>query len=93
MLRSIYVRWECEPIGEGGAELPVVLGGGGDEAQEWREGDEVLTTLLLQMLFSKVTISGQQFHDKDGMEEEWNLKFQLKKLKFVALFCLKQQAF
>ena len=57
MLRSIYVRWECEPIGEGGAELPLVFGGGGDEAQEWREGEEVLTTLLLQMLLSEVTIS------------------------------------
>ena len=50
----------------------MLLGGGGDEAQEWREGEEVLTTLLLQMLFSKVTIRDQQFHDKDGMEDEWN---------------------
>ena len=71
----------------------MLLGGGGDETQEWREGEEVLTTLLLQMLFSKVTISDQQFHDKDGMEEEWNLKFQLQKLKLVALFCSKQQTF
>ena len=34
-----------------------MFGGGGDEAQEWREGEEVLTTLLLQMLLSEVTIS------------------------------------
>ena len=34
-----------------------MFGGGGDEAQEWREGEEVLATLLLQMLLSEVTIS------------------------------------
>ena len=51
------MRGVCQPIGEGGAELPLVFGGGGDEAQEWREGEEVLTTLLLQMLLSEVTIS------------------------------------
>ena len=57
MLRSIYVRGVCQPIGEGGAELPLVFGGGGDEAQEWREGEEVLTTLLLQKLLSGVRFS------------------------------------
>ena len=51
------MRGVCQPIGEGGAELPLVFGGGGDEAQEWREGEEVLTTLLLQKLLSGVRFS------------------------------------
>ena len=54
-----------------------MFGGGGDElAQEWRDGEEVLTTLLLEMPLSELIISqevvpeagrgscDQQFHEK-----------------------------